>query len=112
MRSNDRDYEYAEAIKAIHLPPEPKSRAPLILTAIQVAAVLIFAACMFVLAGTFDYADELDREADLKVLRAERAAEAKAAFPLQYEISVKQSLPSGREATTRFYSRTSTKESK
>jgi hypothetical protein len=110
MHSNDRDYEYAEAIKAIRLPPEPQSRAPLVLTAIQIAAVLIFVACVFAIAGTFDLADEIDREADIKVLRAERAA--KLSMPIEAEVTVTQSLPSGREATTRFYTRTSQKEGK
>jgi hypothetical protein len=85
---------------------------PTPLTSLQIAAALVFVACLFALVGTWDDADQIEREAQVKVLRAERAAAARLDFPLRWDATVTQSLPSGREATTRYYSRTSQKEGK
>lgn len=90
-------------------------------TALQLLAALGFLAIIGLL-GNFDYSDQLEQEAQAKVLRAERAAQAACeveiktvgclSHPIPYSATVTQSLPSGREPTTRHYVKTSNKDSK
>ena len=100
MATTNRDYEYAEAIRAIHVPKEPTVRG-----GFPLAALALLILSLWVIACSFDYAEALEIEAEEKIAQAERAANL--SLPILFDVSVTQSLPSGREATTRYYVKTS-----
>jgi hypothetical protein len=83
------------------------------ISSLTIAAALAVIVVAFAAAGTIDHADALEAEAIAKEARAARAAAEAVqevgglSLPLQFDASVTQSLPSGRGAETRYYTRAS-----
>lgn len=70
---------------------------------IRVLAALTFLAVLFVLVGSFDYADEVLAEAIAKEARGAAVAATTFAHPLPYAATVTQSGDGIDEPRTRYY---------